>query len=401
MTSSEELRKTDNLSLWKKIVFSFIACSLGLSLVEGSAWLWLKFNGTGVVVNNKKETGWIGFLNNDIGESDASSRLYLYDEALFWRLRPDTGISVENTVYKTKNSPVRWNITINKSGFRGQPFPEPGAGKKPEIICLGDSCTFGFRVNDSETYPAQLQRILNGRGLPAATVLNYGVPGYTSFQGLRLLRKILQQRRPDYIILAFGANDLEREILSDAEKSRQVGSIKYRLRVVLERLSITRVISGMLPNRRTIQSEPSSGTARVSSLEFRDNLQGMIDLSQQAGVKVVLLNLAFMGEQYADTASELARERKIPWIDGRSVLMQGLDDLLAGKRYVEEKRELDRFWNERVEKYHEVYYSDEFYRTYIESPNGYNLLKYIMIEPVHPNRIGQRMLAEKIASRIF
>ena len=401
MTSSEVTKTPDKLSLRKKIVFSVMACCLALSLVEGSTLLWLKIVERGVVVDNKaKDTDWIGLLNSDIGVSDVSSKLYLYDDLLFWRLRPDIGISVENIVYKTKGAPIRWNITTNSDGFRGQNFPQANALKKPEIICLGDSCTFGFRVNDAESYPAQLQNILHLRGLTEAVVLNFGVPGYTSCQGLQLLRKILRKRNPDYVIIAFGANDLERESRSDAEKSRQTVSIEYSLARALNHLATAKVILGALHSRRTNLSESSSGTARVATAEFRSNLQEMIDLSKQSGAKVILLNLAFMGEQYADIASDLALEQKAQWVDGRSVLMQGLGDLLTGKRYMKEKRELDRFWNEQVAEYRRVYYSEDFYRKLLESTNGADLLRYIMIEPVHPNRIGHGMIAEKIASFI-
>ena len=106
-----------------------------------------------------------------------------------------TRLEVENQVYQTRTRPRTWRIEINAEGQRGA--PPPGVEKaSPLVIALGDSCTFGFRVSEGETYPAQLQSELREHGMPRAAVLNYGVPGYTSFQGRRLLTDVLSRSRP-------------------------------------------------------------------------------------------------------------------------------------------------------------------------------------------------------------
>jgi lysophospholipase L1-like esterase len=80
------------------------------------------------------------------------------------------------------------------------------------IVTLGDSVTFGFRIREGETYPEQLQAFLRDRSLGPASTVNYGVPGYTSWQGRRQLDRILARHRPDYVVLGFGANDIENQI---------------------------------------------------------------------------------------------------------------------------------------------------------------------------------------------
>src|SRR5471032_990648 len=82
-----------------------------------------------------------------------------------------------------------WTISLNALGFRDAEFQ---AVKLPDIVriaCIGDSWTFGMNVDQDRTYPSRLAAWL-AEARPAARfeVENFGVLGYSSFQGLQLLR---------------------------------------------------------------------------------------------------------------------------------------------------------------------------------------------------------------------
>ena len=68
------------------------------------------------------------------------------------------------------------------------------------VMTLGCSTTFGWGVDDAESYPAQLESILNTEG-HKVEVINAGQPGYTSFQGLWLWDKVLAQYAPDVVVV--------------------------------------------------------------------------------------------------------------------------------------------------------------------------------------------------------
>ena len=76
---------------------------------------------------------------------------------------------------------------------------------RPRIVAFGDSLTAGLGVGAQETYPAQLQRRLDSRGLQYR-VINAGVSGDTTAGGLRRVDWVLKSR-PDIVILELGAND--------------------------------------------------------------------------------------------------------------------------------------------------------------------------------------------------
>lgn len=68
-------------------------------------------------------------------------------------------------------------VTINRQRLRGRREYPPRAEGATRIAVLGDSVTFGWGAEDGETYPAQLEEILNARRAGRVEVINAGFPG--------------------------------------------------------------------------------------------------------------------------------------------------------------------------------------------------------------------------------
>jgi len=400
---SREVPAAD-LSTRRQLVFAFVIVVSLLGLIEGTARIWLALaSGPAAAVDvasGSIETKWFDVLNEDLRGGGTGADLYVPDARLFWKLRPDTSVEVANAVYKTRTRPMTWNIRINEDGFRGLPYPRDGLGASPLIATLGDSCTFGFRVDEDETYPVQLQEFLRSQGMGQAAVVNHGVPGYTSFQGRRLLSEILSRHRPDFVILAFGANDLEADVYSDAAKAEKISPVRLRLYGALTHLATARLFLRGAQWRRT-DPNLSTLTPRVSPDEFRQNLLAMIRAARASGARVLLLDLVLIGPVFRENIAELARQEGVAWLDAREILRSGLDDLLAGRRFREERAQIDRFWRSEVEQYRLVYYDEAFYRKLSQDPVWRGLLRYLMVEPIHPSPLGQRLIAEAVGRQIL
>ena len=78
--------------------------------------------------------------------------------------------------------------------------------KGANIICFGDSITFGYGANPGEDYPAILAQMVK------FPVINAGVDGDTSFEALERLEKDVLDQNPRLVIVEFCGNDFLKKV---------------------------------------------------------------------------------------------------------------------------------------------------------------------------------------------
>jgi acyl-CoA thioesterase I len=86
----------------------------------------------------------------------------------------------------------------------------PASARTPELLAFGDSLTAGLGLPASQAFPARLEARLHGEGV-SVTIVNAGVSGDTTTDGLARLDWALADK-PEFVILALGANDALRGI---------------------------------------------------------------------------------------------------------------------------------------------------------------------------------------------
>lgn len=87
--------------------------------------------------------------------------------------------------------------------MRPQTTPAPSLPKERPILAAGDSLTYGYGAShQTESYPAYLSK------WSGYTVINAGLNGETSAEGLERLPYLLKKHNPSLTILCYGGNDI-------------------------------------------------------------------------------------------------------------------------------------------------------------------------------------------------
>jgi acyl-CoA thioesterase-1 len=106
------------------------------------------------------------------------------------------------------------------------------------ILFLGDSLTEGYQLSKEDAYPALIEKELKLKR-PEIKVLNGGVSGATSASGLKRLDWYLKAR-PEFMVLALGANDGLRGLKIESTEKNLVSVIEKA-----QERKITVVLAGM------------------------------------------------------------------------------------------------------------------------------------------------------------
>lgn len=92
-------------------------------------------------------------------------------------------------------------------------MPMQTLDQNDSILAFGDSLTYGYNAKANESYPAVLSRLLG------YTVINEGVLGDTSHEGLRRIAPLLEERNIKLMILLLGGNDIMQGLSMEDLKS--------------------------------------------------------------------------------------------------------------------------------------------------------------------------------------
>ncbi len=146
-----------------------------------------------------------------------------------------------------------WLVTAWVIVACGRPPQLSPLSDNDPIVAFGDSLTSGNGTSEEFAYPAVLSRLINH------TVINAGVSGETTAEGLERLPDMLQEQHPKLVLLCLGGNDMLRK-LDLAETESNLRSMIQTIRahgssVVLIGVPEPRLFSGPPPFYRKLADE--------------------------------------------------------------------------------------------------------------------------------------------------
>jgi len=232
-------------------------------------------------------------------------------------------------------------LETSEIGLRNPVAVNTPAGAR-HVLILGPSSTFGWGVPEEATYARRLEGLLQARDPERpVSVTNAGQIGYSSWQGVAFYRETARSLRPDIVVLAYGANDVDRHrfFLQDQQpdhvslsRPQPAWAVAWRNRLL--RLSFIHVASRQLS--KILQDVPcmlgmgahASQAAvpplRVPPERFKANLRKLVTLAHEDKAAVILMTTGF---RLPDAASAGRREKQ----EARLKLAQGLESFEKGK----------------------------------------------------------------------
>jgi lysophospholipase L1-like esterase len=201
----------------------------------------------------------------------------------------DINLEIGPQIYPVESSTYRTDY----------PLPEKRKNEY-RIVTIGDSCTYGLGAKTP--YADFLENYLSqARKDKIFRVLNYGYPGYSSFQGLQFLKKYIAQLQPDLVIVWFGANDAcWAPFYSDQEfykKRAQILSVVKIHIFLYTHLRLYRILRNINLNyvRKIVNKSFNRPTGnpykkvRVSPQEFQENLKEIKNLCRRYNSKTLFI----------------------------------------------------------------------------------------------------------------
>lgn len=200
-----------------------------------------------------------------------ANNLHEYDARLGWFPR------------KNARFFLPYKVTTNSLGLRNKEL-RPMEGQV-RILALGDSRTFGDGVADEESWPFLLEQKLNAVRPNRFEVINAGVCGWNSLQGLKYLETRGLALNPHLVVCAFGANDWA------SVGPGQTGWIDWD--DLVSRWGVEVLLREAAKGCAALIADAPFGPRefRVSPGEYTDALVRMQQLCQQQGVAFLVLYL--------------------------------------------------------------------------------------------------------------
>jgi lysophospholipase L1-like esterase len=190
------------------------------------------------------------------------------------------------------------------------------------ILCLGDSCTFGMRVDRDETYVARLEARLRAQG-KQVEVWNLGVPGYSSANGVRLAQQ-LAVLAPDVVTIAYGFND---SLLVTSSAEADFALLAHRRwlararRLVMHSAFYQWLVHALGEEPQDHDAaEPVKGrVVRVSAPRYEANLRRIVELVRACGARPLLIDLDLPNRFCQRPLERIARDTDTPLLETREV----------------------------------------------------------------------------------
>lgn len=212
----------------------------------------------------------------------------------------DPGLSEK--VFPHNEEGRSFKVSTDANGLRAPLHAQDKPAGTSRILTLGCSTTFGWGVDDAESYPARLEALYREAGRSNVEVINGGQPGYTSFQGLWLWSETLRHYSPDVVLIGYVVQDARRAAYTDRSQAALQqdarflkDNVLYQLRTYL---GLRALLGGIQIKAKERTEGGEEGEFRVPPEDYAHNLRALVSAVREIGATPVLFGYPLEREGY-------------------------------------------------------------------------------------------------------
>jgi len=197
-----EIEKADKITTKQKFLLLVFGIVLGVLIISPFAFWYLnKLRGPSYKNLSELRAAMLERSSDDQrADQSVSLRSIIqphYSDSIIYELRPNLNVKFQGV-----------NVTTNSYGMRGKELTV----EKPEniirVALIGDSFAFGWGVEENKIFAEVIEQELNKSNTGKRyEVLNFGVPGYSTFQEVDVLEEKGLKFKPDLVLIYFVDND--------------------------------------------------------------------------------------------------------------------------------------------------------------------------------------------------
>lgn len=312
-------------------------------------------------------------------------RILQQDQEIGWRVRSN----LNTTFYEAE-------LITNAQGFR-----EKDSMDTASLLTLGPSSAFGWGVRTEQTYTSLTADALH---MP---VINAAQIGYSIIQGYALWEKkiIAQKKLPQFVILSFGINDLDkfRFYRDDGGSDLVSFNSANRRTFVLDRFEIYSNFATLLRlafEKISLKFDCTSlaqTSQRVSLDDYRVYLEKFVNDFEKLSITPIIINTPYYLKKKIENYSKESINQKYA-IAQQSAQQNQCSGAL--KKF----SEAQALEPQRISE--DVMNINGFLRSYCEQKkipyvDAYSLLnsgstEANYVDPVHPSESGHKLIADQV-----
>ena len=210
----------------------------------------------------------------------------------------------EKKFHKDVDTGEVFPVTINSHGFRGKEFSVKKYPGTIRVLALGASSTVGLWSRDHQTYPVQLENMLNERcgSDQNFEVINFAIPHAISDQILAMFIAEGLALDPDIVTFYEGRNDsfkihpmeFRGGRSGEWEQEDKTGSLTYLKNSVINASLLARLVDEITTNSSRVSADRTLGVldavASRTSREFINDLERIRKIAESKGIMFIVIS---------------------------------------------------------------------------------------------------------------